>query len=195
MTSLGSNPRLFILASHWQSPFPTMRLRNVIAARRNLKEWFLEILKEKKAPFEIALGFAIGIMIGVLPSPGLNIAIALGAVALFKINKVATLAAIALTSNPLATPLIFLSSFKIGVWITRATNINIKAISIETWTSYFKILVIGNAVLTVAAGIISFTLVYFIFRRIEFKRLQKELIMEALEDTEEMELEEAMKRN
>ena len=172
-----------------------MRLRNVIAARRNLKEWSLEILKEKKAPFEIALGFAIGIMIGVLPSPGLNIAIALGAVALFKINKVATLAAIALTSNPLATPLIFLSSFKIGVWITRATNINIKAISIETWTSYFKILVIGNAVLTVAAGIISFTLVYFIFRRIEFKRLQKELIMEALEDTEEMELEEAMKRN
>lgn len=172
-----------------------MKLKKIFAIKNNLKAWVVEVLKEKREPWEIALGFAIGAFIGTLLTPGFNIILTLVAIALFRINKLSAMAGMTIFANPVVSAVVLLVSFKFGLIMTRTTNINIKAISISTWTSYFKVLVIGNVTLAIAIALISYIIVNFVFKRIEFKRIQKELIEEALRDNEAIELEEAMRRN
>ena len=180
-----------VLESHHSSK---MKLKNIFTAKKSLKEWLRELARQRTSPLEIAFGFSLGVLIGILPSPGVNIALALAVIALFKVNKLSTMAGVALTANPLATAGILLASFRIGAWITAATDINLKTISISAWTSYFKILIIGNLILSFTAGILSFVIVYFIVKRVQYKRLEKEVLDEALFNHEKMDLEKAMRR-
>ena len=73
-----------------------------------------EIAKLKKEPHEIALGFAIGVFIGLLPTPGFNILLGLLAIFVYKqLNKLAVFGGMALF-NPLTTPFTLYAANVVG---------------------------------------------------------------------------------
>jgi uncharacterized protein len=77
---------------------------------RKLYERFLRI---RGNPRQIALGFALGLLIGFSPTMGIQILIAVFAAAMLKWNKFAAAAGVQIT-NPLTAPFIYSLTYYIG---------------------------------------------------------------------------------
>ncbi|MCB9362079.1 DUF2062 domain-containing protein [Candidatus Woesearchaeota archaeon] len=79
-----------------------------------LKEHFHEMLRLKTTPHEIALGFAVGSFIAIMPTPGFNILLALAVIAIYnKISKVAIFGSFIIW-NPLVLIPLYTGAFAIG---------------------------------------------------------------------------------
>jgi len=81
--------------------------------KRSLKKIYERFLRIRGHPREIALGFALGIFIGMTPSMGIQMAIAVFMAALFKWNKFSAATGVLIT-NPLTAPLIYSINYVIG---------------------------------------------------------------------------------
>lgn len=78
------------------------------------KRHFSEVLTVQTSPHSIALGFAVGTFISIIPTPGFNILLGLLAVFIYpKLNKVALFGAF-LVWNPLLSVPVYTFSYKIG---------------------------------------------------------------------------------
>jgi uncharacterized protein (DUF2062 family) len=71
-----------------------------------IKKAYYRFLKIRGNPREIALGFALGVFVGMTPFMGLHTAIAVPLAALFKWNKFSAALAVWI-SNPLSAPAIY----------------------------------------------------------------------------------------
>jgi uncharacterized protein len=71
-----------------------------------LKKTYTRFLKIRGNPHEIALGFALGLFIGMSPTIGLHTAIAVFFAALFKWNKISAALAVWI-SNPFTAPVVY----------------------------------------------------------------------------------------
>jgi uncharacterized protein len=90
--------------------------------KRKVKQYFYEVARLKKTPHEIALGFAIGVFVGILPTPGFNLLIGMLIILLYKnVNKLSLFGGMALF-NPLTTPPIVYLSNKLGKLIVKPLN-------------------------------------------------------------------------
>jgi len=79
-----------------------------------LSKYFREVSRLKKTPHEIALGFSIGVFIGILPTPGFNILIGMLIILIYKnVNKLTLFGGMALF-NPITIPPIVYFSNKLG---------------------------------------------------------------------------------
>lgn len=74
---------------------------------------YYRFLKIRGNPKEIALGFALGLFVGMTPFMGLHTAIAVPLAALFKWNKFSAALAVWI-SNPLSAPVIYGISYYVG---------------------------------------------------------------------------------
>jgi uncharacterized protein len=82
-----------------------------------VKNHFLEVLKVKTSPHEIALGFAVGTFVSVLPTPGLSILLAFLITLIFpKLSKLSLVGAL-IVWNPLVSSPLYYLSYRIGAWI------------------------------------------------------------------------------
>jgi uncharacterized protein (DUF2062 family) len=81
-----------------------------------LKGVYARFVKLRGCPREIAKGFALGIFIGMSPSMGIQMLIAVPLAALFKWNKLAAAAGVWI-SNPITAPLIYGSTYLTGAKI------------------------------------------------------------------------------
>lgn len=82
-----------------------------------IKQHFREVIRTKTSPNSIALGFAIGTFIAILPTPGISFILGFLVVILFsKVNKFSLFGAIILW-NPLITAPINILSYKIGYFL------------------------------------------------------------------------------
>ena len=79
----------------------------------SLKRAYERFLKIRGSPREIALGFALGLFIGMTPTIGFQMPIAVFFAALFKWNKISAAVAVWIT-NPLTAPLIYSFSYFVG---------------------------------------------------------------------------------
>ena len=79
----------------------------------SLKRAYERFLKIRGSPREIALGFALGLFIGMTPTIGFQMAIAVFFAALFKWNKISAAVAVWIT-NPLTAPFIYSFSYFVG---------------------------------------------------------------------------------
>jgi uncharacterized protein (DUF2062 family) len=70
-------------------------------------------LKIRGTPREIGLGFAIGLFVGMSPTMGFQMAIAVFLAAVFKWNKISAAAAVWIT-NPVTAPIIYGVTYFIG---------------------------------------------------------------------------------
>jgi len=80
---------------------------------RSLKKIYERFLRIRGRPREIALGFALGLFIGMTPSIGFQMAIAAFLAALFKWNKFSAAIGVWIT-NPLTAPFIYSINYLIG---------------------------------------------------------------------------------
>lgn len=79
----------------------------------SIKKAYQRFLKIRGNPHEIALGFALGLFVGMTPFMGLHTAIAVPIAALLKWNKLAAAAAVWI-SNPLTAPVVYPITYWIG---------------------------------------------------------------------------------
>ena len=79
----------------------------------SLKRAYERFLKIRGRPREIALGFALGLFIGMTPTIGFQMPIAIFVAALFKWNKISAAVAVWIT-NPLTAPFIYSFSYFVG---------------------------------------------------------------------------------
>jgi uncharacterized protein (DUF2062 family) len=132
------------------------------------KKHFDEMSKTHSTPHHIAMGFASGTLISLLPTPGFNILLGLLILFLFpKFNKMALFGAMAVW-NPLTTPLVYSASFYIGNLIFgNDPFVDIKLNFLTYFWHYSRRFLVGNFILAISGTIISYLLVYNIVR---FKR-------------------------
>ncbi len=78
-----------------------------------IKKTYFRFLKIRGNPREIALGFALGIFVGMTPFMGLHTAIAIPLAALLKWNKFSAALAVWI-SNPLSAPVVYGITYYIG---------------------------------------------------------------------------------
>ncbi len=135
----------------------------------SIKKTYTRFFKIRGNPREIALGFALGIFVGMSPYMGMHMVISVFFAALFKWNKIS--AAIgAWISNPATAPFIYSITYFIGSKVVKAKSgvdlldedMGIKTLlELITHTpKFFMILTIGGAILGIPVAIISYFIAY-----------------------------------
>ena len=82
--------------------------------KEKLKRHFHEVARSRKSSHSIALGFAVGTFISILPTPGLNLILGLLVALIYeKINKYSLVISIFFWNTLTLSP-IYILSFKIG---------------------------------------------------------------------------------
>ncbi len=88
-----------------------------------LKGAYTRFLKIRGEPSEIAMGLALGIMVGMTPFMGFHTVIAIFLAALWKCNKIAAVVGVFIT-NPFTAPLIYPITYWIGNSILGVSHIS-----------------------------------------------------------------------
>ncbi len=87
-----------------------------------LKKAYENLLKIRGEPGEIALGFALGIFIGMSPTMGFQMPIAVFFAAIFRYNKVSAAMGVWIT-NPLSAPFLYGLTYLLGAKLIGLKNI------------------------------------------------------------------------
>jgi uncharacterized protein (DUF2062 family) len=132
---------------------------------RRLYERFIQI---RGAPREVALGFALGIFVGMTPTVGVQTPIAIFFAALFKWSKLAAAIGVWI-SNPLTVPIIYGVTYVIGTKLLNLEPVVNMPLS-PTWSTLkgmlqkapqaFGAMTVGGALLGIPLAIISYYLSY-----------------------------------
>ena len=139
----------------------TKLIRKSVAHK--FKKYFNDVIEIKTSPHSIALGFAIGSFIAILPTPGFNVLIVLLLIFLYKnISKLSAFAALAFW-NPIVKIPIYMMSWRIGDFIFRNDIIvEFKLTLMDQIFRYTRRYLIGNLIIAIFISIISYYLVKFI---------------------------------
>lgn len=133
-----------------------------------LKKIYTRFLKIRGEPKEIALGFALGLFIGMTPAIGFHILIAIFFAGLFKWNKISAALAVWIT-NPITAPFIYSVTYLLGARMMglNKTQALSNAVSSPTFLNMLKktpelfgALTIGGAVLGLPLAFIGFYFSY-----------------------------------
>lgn len=87
----------------------------------SLRKAYKRFLKIRGNPHEIALGFALGLFVGMSPTLGLQMAIAVFLAALFKWNKISSAVGVWI-SNPVTAPFLYGLTYYVGAKIAGIHN-------------------------------------------------------------------------
>jgi uncharacterized protein len=148
--------------------------------RRKIRRQYFQLLMEKTSAGNIALSFALGTFIAILPTPGFGIFIAL-LVAYFvkRLNNLSILASFAFW-NPLLLAPVYLLSYKIGDWMFHPAMTMVSDIEwVNTVIYFLKSYMIGNAILAVLFSVGAYIGVYRIieiYKRRQAKKKQNRRI-------------------
>ncbi|UXX81061.1 DUF2062 domain-containing protein [Reichenbachiella carrageenanivorans] len=136
-----------------------------------IKRHFLEVLKTKTSDHSVAMGFAIGSFVAILPTPGISFLIGLAIVALFKtINKYALFFAMLVWNIWTLAP-IYWASYEIGEAIFGKADV-IK-FEVDEWDQVFDYtlrFLVGNLFLALPISTISYFGVRWMVRKWRVKR-------------------------
>jgi len=148
-----------------QLEIETVRKENLSSIIGRLYERFIMIRGE---PREVALGFALGIFVGMTPTVGVQTPIAIFIAALFKWGKLSAAIGVWI-SNPLTVPLIYSVTYIIGAKLLSLDPVFNMPLS-PTWSTLkvmiqkapqaFGAMTAGGALLGIPLAIISYYLSY-----------------------------------
>ena len=147
---------------------------------RSLKKIYERFLRIRGRPREIALGFALGLFIGMTPSMGIQTAIAILLAALFKWNKFSA-ATGAWITNPLTAPFIYSFNHLIGARLLEIkrgyslpTEIGISRMSqmLHKAPEVFWALILGGAILGLPLAVAGYYFSYSAITRYQ-ERIKK----------------------
>ena len=147
---------------------------------RSLKKIYERFLRIRGRPRKIALGFALGLFIGMTPSMGIQTAIAILLAALFKWNKFSAAIGSWIT-NPLTAPLIYSFNYLIGAKMLEIkrgyslpTEIGISRMSqmLHKAPEVFWALILGGAILGLPLAVAGYYFSYSAITRYQ-ERIKK----------------------
>ena len=133
-----------------------------------LKKVYERFIKIRGEPRKIALGFALGLFVGMSPTMGLQIAIAVFLAALFKWNKISAAIGVWIT-NPVTAPFIYGTTYLIGAKLLgiRKTYVSNSEINLDTITKilhkapeFFWALIIGGIIIGLPLAIAGYYFSY-----------------------------------
>ncbi|WP_422361419.1 DUF2062 domain-containing protein [Reichenbachiella sp.] len=124
-----------------------------------LKRHFLEVLRTKTSDHSVAMGFAVGSFVAILPTPGVSILIGIIIVAIFKkINKYALFLAMIVWNIWTLAP-IYWASYEIGQAIFGNTEVVVWEFEqLDQAFEYTRRFLIGNLFLSIPISILSYFL-------------------------------------
>jgi len=138
---------------------------SLLSIIRRLYERFLRIRGE---PREVALGFALGIFVGMTPTIGVQTPIAIFLAALFKWSKLSSAIGVWI-SNPLTAPILYGVTYITGAKILSLKPVFSMPLS-PTWSTFkvmlqkapqaFGAMTVGGALLGIPLAIVSYYLAY-----------------------------------
>lgn len=135
----------------------------ILAAQKKAYERFVKI---RGTPREIALGFALGLFVGMTPFMGFHMAIAVFFAALFKWNKIAA-ATGGWISNPLTAPFVYAGTYYVGnkvlniqnaCCIPKELSLDVIVQLIKNAPEIFWILTVGGIVAGVPVAVLGYYL-------------------------------------
>ena len=134
----------------------------------SIRKTYERFLKIRGTPREIALGFALGLFVGMSPTMGFQMAIAVFLAALLKWNKISAVAAVWIT-NPVTAPIIYGVTYFVGVSIIGMPGIKLhpEAFSVTSFITFFKqtprifwAMTLGGAVIGIPLAIAGYVMAY-----------------------------------
>lgn len=133
---------------------------------KKVKEHFREVLEIKTSTHSIALGFAIGTFISMLPTPGFNILLGFLIILIFKrINKFSLFGSLVLW-NPLTLFPFYFLMYKLGnLMFSSAPVIRFNIVIIDQIYNFSRRFLIANIIIAIIMSIIS----YFVVRMVAEK--------------------------
>jgi len=150
--------------------------------KTKLRKYFKELIEIKSTPNEIALGFAVGTAIAVLPTFGLGIFIGLAIVFLFKkVSKLSMLVSFAFWNPLVLIPTTALSYYLGNLLFSGGPILNLKFSILNVIYLYTRRFLLGNLIVTTVLTLISYFLVLFLakkYKKKEIPILQKPLEIE-----------------
>ncbi len=156
--------------------------------REKLKKHFKEVIEIKDSPKSIALGFAIGTAIAVLPTFGLGVLIGLGIALIFKgVSKISLFASF-LVWNPFILGSLIPLEYEIGNFLLRegmtaTSNVGI----LNVFSDYSKKYLLGNLIITFVFSTLSYVIIYVLTdkNQKQYKKFIKEPLEQVIETVEE----------
>ncbi|MFH1981272.1 MAG: DUF2062 domain-containing protein [Pseudomonadota bacterium] len=134
----------------------------------SIRKTYERFLKIRGTPREIALGFALGLFVGMSPTMGFQMAIAVFLAALFKLNKISAAAAVWIT-NPVTAPIIYGMTYFVGAHMIGMPEITLtpEAFSVTSFITFFKqtprifwAMTLGGVVIGVPVAIAGYVMVH-----------------------------------
>ena len=151
--------------SEKQSEIKAAQKLNLISIYRRLYERFIRIRGE---PREVALGFALGIFVGMTPTIGVQTPIAIFLAALFKWGKLSAAIGVWI-SNPLTAPIIYSVTYIVGAKLMSLDPVFNIPLS-PTWSTLkamlqkapraFGAMTVGGAIIGLPLALFSYYLSY-----------------------------------
>ena len=146
-----------------------------------IKKHFKEVLEVKMSPQAIAMGFAIGTLIAILPTMGLGIFIGLLVLLVLKrISKISMFISFAIW-NPIVLTILYPIEYWIGdMVLPNLPIINFKLQVANQLFLYTRRFLFGSFLLSIFLSIISYVVVLIIvskYQKKKIKSLKEELIL------------------
>jgi len=149
------------------------RINSYLVAKKSLlqtsiRKTYERFLKIRGTPREIALGFALGLFVGMSPTMGFQMAIAVFIAAVFKLNKISAAAAVWIT-NPVTAPIIYGVTYFVGAHMIGMPGIKLtpEAFSVTSFITFFKqtprffwAMTLGGVVIGAPLAIAGYVMVY-----------------------------------
>lgn len=123
------------------------------------KDFIKKLLSAKDSPEKIALGLAIGVFWGIVPTFALAILFSLPTAILFKANKLAAVVG-TFVANPFTAAFVYTFEYKIGQFILKTAPIPLSwdVLNLESLLNISKSLLVGGIFLAIGLA----TLTYFL---------------------------------
>ncbi len=153
---------------------------------RWLRYHYLRVLRLNDTPEKVAGGLSLGVILGILPTFGLGIILAVFLAGLFRVNKASSIIG-TLVMNPWTTPFFWALSFLTGSFILgedpRTTLAVIKTLKnhVGVWKtlvghSLILPYIIGNVIITVGAAATAYVVALYIvrgYKKAKIRRLRR----------------------
>ncbi len=133
-----------------------------------LKKAYTRFLKIRGEPREIALGFSLGLLVGMTPAMGFHTVIAVFFATFFKWNKISAALAVWIT-NPFTAPVIYSMNYVVGakaMGLTRAYKLSDGLTSstflemIKKTPEIFGAMTIGGFIIGIPLSLIGYHIIY-----------------------------------
>lgn len=144
---------------------------------RQLKLFYLRFIRIRGAPEEIAEGMALGIFIGMTPTMGAQIVIAVFFAALLKKNKLAAALGVFIT-NPVTAPLIYGLQYELGRFLlgwkrlSLPTELSWEVVRSLSWGLIVP-LCLGSLIFSIVFGLLAYFLTLKVVPAVKRSRISR----------------------